>query len=181
MHISYYLSFLNLNAFRLKQYIYHACNMARGLIVPFSSRAFMPRLTAMELSRQLCIKMRKPKRSEISVPVATRGLEIHFYLPEAYRLEYLRGCHSAEDLCTEAARKCGKVAQPPFSYSDKDIALRYGYLAFYPKDLRLIRLSRGDSTSCFSPSVGLRTSLKGPTAAWILLWSWLSLVIIHQI
>ncbi|XP_061098579.1 tyrosine-protein kinase JAK1-like isoform X1 [Conger conger] len=71
-------------------------------------KAFMPRLTAMELSRQLCIKMRKPKRTETTVvPVPRSALEIHFYLHEAHPLEYLRGCHSAENLCTEAARKCG--------------------------------------------------------------------------
>ncbi|XP_064194515.1 tyrosine-protein kinase JAK1-like isoform X1 [Anguilla rostrata] len=70
-------------------------------------KAFMPRLTAMELSRQLCIKMRKPKRSETALPVARWGLEIHFYLPVANPLEYLMGCYSAEDLCSEAAKKCG--------------------------------------------------------------------------
>ncbi|KAJ8270270.1 hypothetical protein GJAV_G00112360 [Gymnothorax javanicus] len=67
----------------------------------------MPRLAAMELSRQLCIKMRRPRRGETALPVARWGLEIHLYLPDAHPLEYLRGCHSAEDLCTEAAKKCG--------------------------------------------------------------------------
>ncbi|KAJ8409417.1 hypothetical protein AAFF_G00228180 [Aldrovandia affinis] len=70
------------------------------------SRAWMPRLTSMELSRQLCVKIRKPKRSEPAVPVAIRGLEIHFYLHDTRPLEYQRGCYSAEDLCTEAAKKC---------------------------------------------------------------------------
>ncbi|KAJ8357269.1 hypothetical protein SKAU_G00200630 [Synaphobranchus kaupii] len=76
-------------------------------IETYGSRALMPRLAAMELSRQLCIKMQKPKKNETAMPVAWMGLEIHFYLPKTAPLEYLRGCHSAEDLCTEAAKKSG--------------------------------------------------------------------------
>ncbi|KAG9343419.1 hypothetical protein JZ751_013583 [Albula glossodonta] len=66
----------------------------------------MPRLYAMELSRQLCVKMRKPKRNETTMPVAIWGLEIHFYLPDTNPLQCPRGCHSAEELSTEAAKKC---------------------------------------------------------------------------
>uniref|UniRef100_A0A672LI24 Tyrosine-protein kinase JAK1 n=1 Tax=Sinocyclocheilus grahami TaxID=75366 RepID=A0A672LI24_SINGR len=35
-----------------------------------------------------------------------KGLEIHFYLPETKQLEYFKDCHTAEDLCVEAAKRC---------------------------------------------------------------------------
>uniref|UniRef100_A0A8C2IFQ6 Tyrosine-protein kinase n=1 Tax=Cyprinus carpio TaxID=7962 RepID=A0A8C2IFQ6_CYPCA len=35
-----------------------------------------------------------------------KGLEIHFYLPDTHQLEYLKDCHTAEDLCVEAAKRC---------------------------------------------------------------------------
>ncbi|XP_036409514.1 tyrosine-protein kinase JAK1-like isoform X1 [Megalops cyprinoides] len=66
----------------------------------------MPRITAMELGRQLCVKMRRPRRGGSAIPPAPRGLEIHLYLPDPPPLEYLRGSYSAEELCTEAAKKC---------------------------------------------------------------------------
>ncbi|XP_069009267.1 LOW QUALITY PROTEIN: tyrosine-protein kinase JAK1 [Embiotoca jacksoni] len=66
----------------------------------------MPTLWVMELSRQLCMKMRKNKRVPLSSPASFLGLEIHFYTPEVPQLEYFRGCYTAEDLCVEAAKKC---------------------------------------------------------------------------
>uniref|UniRef100_A0A665UPJ0 Tyrosine-protein kinase n=1 Tax=Echeneis naucrates TaxID=173247 RepID=A0A665UPJ0_ECHNA len=62
----------------------------------------------MELSRQLCGKMRKStRRTQLSSsPSPTLGLEIHFYLPDAHQLEYLKGCYTAEELCVDAAKKC---------------------------------------------------------------------------
>uniref|UniRef100_A0A8C1CAF4 Tyrosine-protein kinase JAK1 n=1 Tax=Cyprinus carpio carpio TaxID=630221 RepID=A0A8C1CAF4_CYPCA len=35
-----------------------------------------------------------------------KGLEIHFYLPDTHQLEYLKDCHTVEDLCVEAAKRC---------------------------------------------------------------------------
>ncbi|KAK6302349.1 hypothetical protein J4Q44_G00267040 [Coregonus suidteri] len=62
----------------------------------------------MELGRQLLVKMRKRRKGEFtSVPVIVQGLEIHFYLEDSHQLEFLRGCYTAEELCTEAAKKCG--------------------------------------------------------------------------
>uniref|UniRef100_A0A3B5AH25 Tyrosine-protein kinase n=1 Tax=Stegastes partitus TaxID=144197 RepID=A0A3B5AH25_9TELE len=67
----------------------------------------MPTLWVMELSRQLCLKMRRNRRAQLSSPPAsTWGLEIHFYLPEMNQLEYFKGCFTAEDLCVAAAKKC---------------------------------------------------------------------------
>ncbi|KPP79083.1 tyrosine-protein kinase JAK1-like [Scleropages formosus] len=65
----------------------------------------MSRLTAMELGRQLCGKMKKAKRSEPTMTVPTSGLEIHFYSQDS-QLNYVAGCYSAEELCLEAAKKC---------------------------------------------------------------------------
>uniref|UniRef100_A0A8C5GRA0 Tyrosine-protein kinase n=1 Tax=Gouania willdenowi TaxID=441366 RepID=A0A8C5GRA0_GOUWI len=61
----------------------------------------------MELSRQLCIKMRRSRRG-LSSPsiVSVVGLEIHFYIPEVHKLEYLKGCFTAEELCVDAAKTC---------------------------------------------------------------------------
>ncbi|TWW58204.1 Tyrosine-protein kinase JAK1 [Takifugu flavidus] len=68
----------------------------------------MPTLWVMELSRQLCGKMRKSgRRAYLSPPPSiTFGLEIHFYLPTVHQLEFLSGCYTAEELCVKAAKKC---------------------------------------------------------------------------
>ncbi|KAM3619310.1 uncharacterized protein V6R79_005999 [Siganus canaliculatus] len=68
----------------------------------------MPTPTVMELSRQLCGKMRRSgRRAQFTPsPTSTWGLEIHFYLPEVHQLEYLHGCFTAEQLCVDAAKKC---------------------------------------------------------------------------
>lgn len=79
---------------------------------PFSCHScsvWMPNLWMMELSRQLCGKMRRSSRraqpsSLSSSPL--RGLEIHFYLPDVQQLEYIKDCYTAEELCVEAAKKC---------------------------------------------------------------------------
>uniref|UniRef100_A0A8C2ZVK0 non-specific protein-tyrosine kinase n=1 Tax=Cyclopterus lumpus TaxID=8103 RepID=A0A8C2ZVK0_CYCLU len=62
----------------------------------------------MELSRQLCGKMRRSsKRAQLSSsPTSTWGLEIHFYTPEVHQLEYFKGCYTALELCVDAAKKC---------------------------------------------------------------------------
>ncbi|KAL4635021.1 tyrosine-protein kinase JAK1 isoform X1 [Arapaima gigas] len=59
----------------------------------------------MELSRQLCRKMRT-RKSDVPTQVPLRGLEVHFYLPDICQLEYLKDSLSAEELCIEAAKKC---------------------------------------------------------------------------
>uniref|UniRef100_A0A8C9ZJ19 Tyrosine-protein kinase n=1 Tax=Sander lucioperca TaxID=283035 RepID=A0A8C9ZJ19_SANLU len=68
----------------------------------------MSTLWAMELSRQLCGKMRRSsKRAQLSCsPTSTWGLEIHFYTPEVHQLEYFKGCYTALELCVDAAKKC---------------------------------------------------------------------------
>ncbi|XP_076871051.1 tyrosine-protein kinase JAK1 [Brachyhypopomus gauderio] len=66
----------------------------------------MPKLAVMELGRQLCGKMRKQKKTELTVPAVMKGLEIHFYLPDTHQLEYFKDNHTAEDLCIEAAKRC---------------------------------------------------------------------------
>ncbi|XP_030647905.1 tyrosine-protein kinase JAK1 [Chanos chanos] len=66
----------------------------------------MPKLGLMELGRQLCGKMKRPKKSELANPPHAIGLEVHFYLPDAHQLEYLKDCHTAEDICVEAAKRC---------------------------------------------------------------------------
>lgn len=70
----------------------------------------MSTLWVMELSRQLCGKMRRSTRKAqlSSSPTSTWGLEIHFYLPEVHQLEYFKGCYTVEELCVEAAKKCCK-------------------------------------------------------------------------
>lgn len=61
----------------------------------------------MELSRQLCGKMRRSKRSQpASSPDSSLGLQIQLYMPNTEPLEYFKGCYSAEELCVEAAKKC---------------------------------------------------------------------------
>ncbi|KAF4112244.1 tyrosine-protein kinase JAK1 [Onychostoma macrolepis] len=67
----------------------------------------MPELAVMELvGRQLCGKMKKQRKAEMTVPTVMKGLEIHFYLPDTHQLEYFKDCHTAEDLCVEAAKRC---------------------------------------------------------------------------
>ncbi|XP_056133885.1 tyrosine-protein kinase JAK1 [Lampris incognitus] len=70
----------------------------------------MPSLGIMELSRQLCGKMRRSNRramlSSSPTPSSLRGLEIHFYLSDTRQLEYFKDSHTAEDLCVEAAKTC---------------------------------------------------------------------------
>uniref|UniRef100_A0AAQ6ALR1 Tyrosine-protein kinase n=1 Tax=Amphiprion ocellaris TaxID=80972 RepID=A0AAQ6ALR1_AMPOC len=59
------------------------------------------------LSRQLCLKMRRNRRAQLSSsPASSWGLEIHFYIPEMHQLEYFKGCYTAEELCVDAAKKC---------------------------------------------------------------------------
>ncbi|RXN35576.1 tyrosine- kinase JAK1 isoform X2 [Labeo rohita] len=67
---------------------------------------WMPELAVMELGRQLCGKMKKQRKAEMTVPTLMKGLEIHFYLPDTHQLEYFKDCHTAEDLCVEAAKRC---------------------------------------------------------------------------
>ncbi|XP_035031915.1 tyrosine-protein kinase JAK1 isoform X1 [Hippoglossus stenolepis] len=68
----------------------------------------MPTQGVMELSRQLCGKMRKSnKKAQLSSsPTTSWGLEIHFYTPEVHQLEYFKGCFSVEELCVDAAKTC---------------------------------------------------------------------------
>ncbi|KAK7888989.1 hypothetical protein WMY93_024549 [Mugilogobius chulae] len=59
----------------------------------------------MELSRQLCGKMRRSKRSQTASPPDTPpGLHIHLYTAEP--LHFKGNCYTAEELCVEAAKKC---------------------------------------------------------------------------
>ncbi|XP_004068067.1 tyrosine-protein kinase JAK1 [Oryzias latipes] len=60
----------------------------------------------MELSRQLCLKMRKNKGVRSSTPPASiPGLEIQFY-SHGPKLQYSPGCYIAEDICMAAAKHC---------------------------------------------------------------------------
>ncbi|XP_028857628.1 tyrosine-protein kinase JAK1 [Denticeps clupeoides] len=61
----------------------------------------------MELGRQLCVKMRKGKRGEPTAPTVQRGLEVHFCLTDKHQLEYLKDSYVAEDICVDAAKRCG--------------------------------------------------------------------------
>ncbi|XP_014044951.2 tyrosine-protein kinase JAK1 isoform X2 [Salmo salar] len=62
----------------------------------------------MEVGRQLLVKMRMKRKGEFtSVPVIVQGLKVHFYLEDSPQLEFLHGCYTAEELCTNAAKKCG--------------------------------------------------------------------------
>uniref|UniRef100_A0A4W5K0F1 non-specific protein-tyrosine kinase n=1 Tax=Hucho hucho TaxID=62062 RepID=A0A4W5K0F1_9TELE len=68
----------------------------------------MPRNKAMDMGRQLLVKMRRTRKGKFTpIPVLAQGLEVHFYLRDSHQLEFLRGCYTAEELCTEAAKKCG--------------------------------------------------------------------------
>ncbi|XP_072245203.1 tyrosine-protein kinase JAK1 [Leuresthes tenuis] len=67
----------------------------------------MPVSWAMELSRQLCMKMRKNRKAQpSSLPVSCSGLEIHFYIRGSPELKYFKGCFTAEKLCVDAAKYC---------------------------------------------------------------------------
>lgn len=67
----------------------------------------MPTLRAMELSRQLCGKMRRSRRSQVASPSEIPpGLHIHLYTPSSEPLTFKGGCFTAEELCVEAAKKC---------------------------------------------------------------------------
>uniref|UniRef100_A0A4W5K0G5 non-specific protein-tyrosine kinase n=1 Tax=Hucho hucho TaxID=62062 RepID=A0A4W5K0G5_9TELE len=60
------------------------------------------------MGRQLLVKMRRTRKGKFTpIPVLAQGLEVHFYLRDSHQLEFLRGCYTAEELCTEAAKKCG--------------------------------------------------------------------------
>uniref|UniRef100_A0A668AEH8 Tyrosine-protein kinase n=1 Tax=Myripristis murdjan TaxID=586833 RepID=A0A668AEH8_9TELE len=90
----------------------------------------MPNLWMMELSRQLCGKMRRSSRraqpsSLSSSPL--RGLEIHFYLPDVQQLEYIKDCYTAEELCVEAAKKCSisPLCHNLFALYDESTGLWY--------------------------------------------------------
>lgn len=89
------------------------CDLMRVLKLLFVLSFFsvwMPSLSVMELSRQLCGKMRRSskKTQYSSSPTTTLGLEIHFYTPGFHQLEYTTGCFTAEQLCVDAAKKCCK-------------------------------------------------------------------------
>uniref|UniRef100_A0A3P9HEW3 Tyrosine-protein kinase n=1 Tax=Oryzias latipes TaxID=8090 RepID=A0A3P9HEW3_ORYLA len=60
----------------------------------------------MELSRQLCLKMRKNKGvRSLTPPASIPGLEIQFY-SHGPKLQYSPGCYIAEDICMAAAKHC---------------------------------------------------------------------------
>uniref|UniRef100_A0A8C7S3E1 Tyrosine-protein kinase n=1 Tax=Oncorhynchus mykiss TaxID=8022 RepID=A0A8C7S3E1_ONCMY len=62
----------------------------------------------LRIKAQLLVKMRMKRKGEFtSVPVMVQGLEVHLYLEDSPQLEFLRGCYTAEELCTKAAKKCG--------------------------------------------------------------------------
>lgn len=72
-------------------------------------RVWMPTLYVMELGRQLCLKMRKPRKPQTSSsPASIKGLEIHFYRFDIDPLKYPKGHYTAENLCVDAAKKCCK-------------------------------------------------------------------------
>uniref|UniRef100_A0A672J907 non-specific protein-tyrosine kinase n=1 Tax=Salarias fasciatus TaxID=181472 RepID=A0A672J907_SALFA len=61
----------------------------------------------MELSRQICLKMKRNRRAQpSSSPASTLGLEIHFYHQDMNQLQYSKGCYTAEQLCVDAAKIC---------------------------------------------------------------------------
>lgn len=87
--------------------------MSLLIFLSFSSHVnsvWMSTLWVMELSRQLCGKMRRSgRKAHLSSPPATTfGLELHFYTPGMQQLKYLSGCYTAEELCVTAAKKCCK-------------------------------------------------------------------------
>lgn len=59
----------------------------------------------MEVSRQILGKLQRRKKSYVMSPEPVQGLEVHFYLPDVPHISHLRGSVSAEQLCTEAAKK----------------------------------------------------------------------------
>lgn len=82
--------------------------MLKGFLFLHVFSVWMPTLRVMELSRQLCGKMRRSnKKAQLtSCPTSTCGLEIHFYRPNVDQLEYSSGCYTVEELCIKAAKKC---------------------------------------------------------------------------
>lgn len=49
------------------------------------------------------------RRSQLTSTMILPGLEVHFYLADTQQIIHLKGCHSAEQLCIEAARKLGEL------------------------------------------------------------------------
>ncbi|XP_060729674.1 tyrosine-protein kinase JAK1-like [Tachysurus vachellii] len=61
----------------------------------------------MDVGCQILGKLQRRKKSQLMSSVILPGLEVHFYLADTQQIIYLKGCHSAEQLCTEAAKKMG--------------------------------------------------------------------------
>ncbi|TSL47703.1 Tyrosine-protein kinase JAK1 [Bagarius yarrelli] len=61
----------------------------------------------MEVGRQILEKLQRKKKSHLMSTVILPGLEVHFYVAETQQIIHLKGRHSAEQLCTEAAKKLG--------------------------------------------------------------------------
>lgn len=62
----------------------------------------------MEVGRQILGKLQRRKKSLMTPAVILPGLEVHFYLADTQQIIHLKGRHSAEQLCTEAAKKLGE-------------------------------------------------------------------------
>lgn len=62
----------------------------------------------MEVGRQLLGKLQRRKKPQMATAAIPQGLEVHFYLADTPQVVPPQGCHSAEQLCTEAARKLGE-------------------------------------------------------------------------
>ncbi|KAK3567775.1 hypothetical protein QTP86_026462 [Hemibagrus guttatus] len=61
----------------------------------------------MEVGRQILGKLQRRKKSQLMSSVILQGLEVHFYLADTLQIIHLKGRYSAEQLCTEAAKKLG--------------------------------------------------------------------------
>ncbi|XP_017327064.1 tyrosine-protein kinase JAK1 [Ictalurus punctatus] len=61
----------------------------------------------MEMGRQILGKLQRRKKSQLASTVILPGLEVHFYVADTQQIIHLKGSHSAEQLCTEAAKKLG--------------------------------------------------------------------------
>ncbi|XP_066536675.1 tyrosine-protein kinase JAK1-like [Hoplias malabaricus] len=59
----------------------------------------------MDLGRQVFKKLQRKKKTQCTMPLILQGLEVHFYLPDIHQIIHLRGRHSVEELCVEAAQK----------------------------------------------------------------------------
>ncbi|XP_053351570.1 tyrosine-protein kinase JAK1-like [Clarias gariepinus] len=59
----------------------------------------------MEVGRQILRKLQRRKKPVVTSALILPGLEVHFYLPDTQQIIHLKGRHSAEQLCTEAAKK----------------------------------------------------------------------------